>query len=138
MIIAKNSYWDIGALTVPLRKGRHRSTLYHLDLTTGATSRTPDRSFPTVSVISFKPGTVLAVIALTPTKSTSLPTSVPANIGQNKLGHSNVQVMAMVTNIAECGVRFLNTFSACDTCQINILSFPANVINWGVLTFEDR
>ena len=101
MIIAKNSYSDMGAFSVPLRKDSHCSTLHHLDLTTDATSRTPETAFPTISGSSFKPETVLAVHASTATKATSLPTPVPANIGHKRLGHPNGQVMAKVKNIAE-------------------------------------
>ena len=38
MIIATNSYLDVGAFAIPLRKYSHCSSLHHLDLTTGATS----------------------------------------------------------------------------------------------------
>ena len=119
MIIANNSYLDMGAFTVPLRKDSQCSTLHHLDLTTGATSRTPETAFPTISGSSFKPETVLAVHASTATKATSLPTPVPANIWYKRLGNLNEQVMAKVENISDCGVIFSDALSACDTCKIN-------------------
>ena len=49
MIIATQSYLDMGAFAIPLRKDSHCSSLHHLDLTTGATSRTPETAFPTIS-----------------------------------------------------------------------------------------
>ena len=109
MIIASNSCLDMGAFTVPLRKDNHCSTLDHLDLTTGATRRTPETSFPTISDSSFKAETVLVVHASTATKSSSLPTPVPANIWQKRLGHPNGQVMAKLKNIVECWVNFSET-----------------------------
>ena len=48
MVIGKNSYLDMGAFTVPLRKGSHCSSLDHLDLTTDATSRIAETAFPTI------------------------------------------------------------------------------------------
>ena len=48
MIIATNSYLDMGAFAIPLRKGSHCSSLHHLDLTTDATSQTPETAFPTI------------------------------------------------------------------------------------------
>ena len=49
MIIAMNSYLDMGAFAIPLRKDSHCSSLHQLDLATGATSRTPETAFPTIS-----------------------------------------------------------------------------------------
>ena len=63
MIIATNSHLDMNAFAIPLRKDSHCSSLHHLDLTTGATSLTPETAFPTVSGTTFKPETVLAVHA---------------------------------------------------------------------------
>ena len=117
MIIAMNSYLDIGAFAMPLRKDSHCSSLHHLDLTTGATSRTPETAFPTISVKNIKAGTVLAVQASTATEATSPPKTVPANIGHRRLGHPK-QVMVEVRNILECGANFSDTLSACDTCKI--------------------
>ena len=57
MIIAKNSYLDMGAFTVPLRKDSQCFTLHHFDLTTGATSRTPDTASPTIFDSNFEPET---------------------------------------------------------------------------------
>ena len=48
-LIATNSYLDMGDFTVPLRKDSHCSSLHHLDLTTAATSGTPETAFPTIS-----------------------------------------------------------------------------------------
>ena len=106
MIIATNSYLDMVAFTVPLRKDSHCSSLHHLDLTTGATSRTPKIAFLTISGESFKPETVLAVHASTTHKATSLTKIVPTNIWYKRLGHPNGQVMDKVKNIEECGVNF--------------------------------
>ena len=61
MVIAINSYLDMCAFAVPLRIDSHCSSLHHPNLTTGATSRTPETAFPTISGINFIPGTVLAV-----------------------------------------------------------------------------
>ena len=119
MIIAKNSYLDMGAFTLPLRKDSHCSILDNLDLITDTTSRTPETAFPTISRSNFKPETFLAVHAPTATQATSLPAPVPANIWHRRLGRPNGQVMAKVKNIAECGVNFSDTLSACDTCKIN-------------------
>ena len=120
MIIATKSYLDMGAFAIPLRKDSNCSSLYHLDLTTCATSRTHETAFPNISGKNFKPKTVLAVHASTTPKATSLPKTVPANIWHKKrLGHPNGQVMAKVKNIAECGVKFSDTLSACETCKIN-------------------
>ena len=96
MLIANNSYLDMGAFTVPLRKGSNRSILDYLDLTTDATSRTPETDFRTISGSNFKPETVLAVHASTATKATSLSTPVRANIWHKRLGHPNGQMMAKV------------------------------------------
>ena len=106
MIIATNSYLDMGAFAVPLRKHSHCSSLHHLDLTTEATSRTPDTAFPTISGSNFKPETVLAVHVSTTIKATSLTTPVPANIVHWRFVHPNGQVMAKVKSIPECGVIF--------------------------------
>ena len=109
----------MGALTVPLRKDSHCSSLHILDLTTGATRRTPKTAFPTISGESFKPETVLAVHASTTLKATtSLPETIPANIGHRRLlGHPK-QVIAEVKNIPEYGANVSDTLSACDTCKI--------------------
>ena len=61
MIIATKPYLDMGAFAIPLRKDSHCSSLHHLDLTAGATSRTPKTAFPTISSEKIKPETVLAV-----------------------------------------------------------------------------
>ena len=122
MIIATNSYLDMGAFTVPLRKDSHCSSLHHLDLTTGATRRTPETAFPTFSGKNLKPETVLAVHNWSTTKATSLPKTVPAHIWHKRLGHPNGQVMAKVKNIADCWVNISHTLSACDTCKINVSS----------------
>ena len=58
MIIANNSYLDMDAFTVPLRKDSHCSTLDHLDLNTDATSRTP-KIFSDHFRQELKPETVL-------------------------------------------------------------------------------
>ena len=71
MIIATQSYLDMGAFTVPLREDSHCSSLHHLDLTTGATSRYLRQRFPTISGSNFKPETVLAVHASTATEASS-------------------------------------------------------------------
>ena len=63
MIIAKNSFLDMGAFTVPLREDSLCSTLDHVDLTTDDTSRTPDTAFPTIFSSTFKRETVPAVHA---------------------------------------------------------------------------
>ena len=118
VIIATKSYLLMGAFAIPVRKDNHCSSLHHLDLITGATSRTPETAFPTISGKNFKPETVLAVHASTATKATSRPKTVPAKIGHRRLGHSNGQVKK-VKNIPECGVTFLDTLSGCDTCKIN-------------------
>ena len=106
MIISTKSYLDTGAFAIPLRKDGHCSSLYHLDLTTGATRRTPETAFPTISGKCFKPETVFAVHASTTYKATSLPKTVPANTWHKRLGHPNGQVMAKVKNIADCRVIF--------------------------------
>ena len=90
-------------------KDSHCSSLQHLDLTTGATSGTPDSAFPTISGSNFEPETVLAVHASTATEATSLPTPVSASIGHRRLGHPNVQVMTNVKSIPECGISFSDT-----------------------------
>ena len=120
MIIATNSYLDMGAFTVPLRKDSHCSSLHHLDLTTGATRRTPETAFPTISGKNLEPKTVLAVHNWATTKAPSLPKTLPANIWHKRLGHPNGQVMAKVQNVADCGVNLTYTLSACDTCKINV------------------
>ena len=63
IIIATNSYLDMGAFAIPLRKGSHCSSLHHLDLTTGATSRTPETAFPTISgkTLNRKPSSVFTL-----------------------------------------------------------------------------
>ena len=119
MIIATNSYLDMGAFAVPLRKDSHCSSLHHLDPTTKATSRTPETALPTISGSNFKPETALAVHASTTTKYTSLPSPVPANIWHKRLDNPNGQVMDKAKNIAECGVHFSDTLSAYETCKIN-------------------
>ena len=48
MIIATKSYLGMGAFAIPLRKDSHCTPLYHVDLTTRATSRTPETAFPTI------------------------------------------------------------------------------------------
>ena len=63
MIISTTSYVDMDAFTVPLRKNSHCCILHHLDLTTGAISRTPETAFPNISGKNVKPETVLAVHA---------------------------------------------------------------------------
>ena len=50
MIIATNSYLNMGSFIVPLRKDSHWSSLHHLDLTTGATSRPRFRLFPAATL----------------------------------------------------------------------------------------
>ena len=112
MIIATKSYLDMGAFAIPLplRKDSHCSSLHHLDLTTGATSRTPETAFPTISGKNFKPETVLAVHAATATKDTSLPTPVPANIWHKKLGQPNGQVMAKVKKKTRVWGKFFRHF----------------------------
>ena len=55
MIIATKSYPDKGAFAIPLRKSSHCSYLYHLDLTTGVTSRTPETAFSTISGTGNRP-----------------------------------------------------------------------------------
>ncbi|CAN0521311.1 unnamed protein product, partial [Laminaria digitata] len=50
---------------------------------------------------------------------TALSATVGANIWHKRLGHPNGQVMAKVKNIAESGVNFSDSLSACDTCKIN-------------------
>ena len=119
MIIATKSYLGMGAFAIPLRKDSHCTPLYHVDLTTRATSRTPETAFPTISGKTFKPETVLAVHASTTPKATSLPKTVPANIWHERLDHPNGQVMAKVKNIEECGANFSDTLSVCETCKIN-------------------
>ena len=119
MIIANNSYLDMGAFTAPLRKVSHCSTLDHLDLTTHATSRTPDPAFPTISGGNFKPETAPAIHASIATKATSLSISVRVNMWHKRFRHPNGQVMAKVKNVAECGAKCSDTLSACDTCKIN-------------------
>ena len=109
IIIAVNSYLNMGAFAIPLRKDSYCSPLHHLDLTTGATSRIPETAFPTISGQNFEPETVLAVYASTTIKATSLPTTIPVNLWHKRLGHPNVQVMAKVKNIAECGVNLSDT-----------------------------
>ena len=104
MIIAAKSYLDMGAFAIPLHKDSRCSSLHHLDLITGATSRTPATAFPTISGKNFKPETILAVHASTTPKATSLPITVPANIFL--LGHPKGQVNAKMKNIPECGVNF--------------------------------
>ena len=94
MLIANNSYLDMGAFTVPLRKDSYCSTLDHPDLTADAASRTPETPFPTIPGSNLKPETILAVHASTATKVTYLSTPVPANIWHERLGHPNGQVMA--------------------------------------------
>ena len=118
MIIATQSYLDTGAFAIPLRKNSHCPSLYDLDLTTGATSRTPETAFPTISEKNFKPETVLAVHATTTPKATFLPKIVPAYIWHKRLGHPNGQVVSKVKDIAECGVNF-QALSACETYKIN-------------------
>ena len=59
----------MGAFAVPLRKDSHCSSLHYLDLTTGATSRTPETAFPTISGSHFKPETVLDGHASTATEA---------------------------------------------------------------------
>ena len=107
MIIATQSYLDMGAFAIPLRNDSHCSSLHHLDLTTKATSRKPETAFPTISGSNFKPETVLAVHALTTTKAMSLPTPVPAtsSIWHKRLGHPNGQVMAKVKSTRYCFFR---------------------------------
>ena len=120
MIIAANLYLDMGASTVPLHKDCHCSSLHHLNLTTGATSRSPETAFPTISGSNFKPETAVAVISPTATEATSLSTPVPGNVGHRSLSHPNGQVVAKVKNIPECRVKFSDTSPACDTCKINM------------------
>ena len=119
MIIDTKSYLDMGAFAIPLRKDSHYPSLYHIDVTTGTTSRTPETAFPTISAKNVKPETVLAVHASTTPKATFLPETVPANTWHKSLSHPNGQVMAKVKNIAECVVKFSDTLSACETCKIN-------------------
>ena len=119
MIIATQSYLDMGAFAIPSSKDSHCHSLYHLDLTTGATSRTPETAFPTISGKNVKPETVLAVHASTTPKTTTfLPKTIPANSGHTRLlGHPK-QLIAEVKNIPECGAFFSDTLSPCDTCKI--------------------
>ena len=49
MIIATKSYLHMDAFALSLGKNRHCYSLHHLDLTTGATSRTPETAFPIIS-----------------------------------------------------------------------------------------
>ena len=84
MIIATKSYLYMGACAIPLRKGSHCSSLHHLDLTTGGTSRTAEKAFPTISGKTLEPETVLAVHASTNPKATSRPKPVSANIGHRR------------------------------------------------------
>ena len=138
MIIAKNSYLDVGVFTVPLRKDSHCSTLDHLDPTTDAISRTSETAFPTISGSNFKLETILVVHAATGTKATSLSTPVRANIWHKRLGHPNVQATANVKNIVECGNIFQTLYRrairATSTRALNRntlrhrgLTLPANV-----------
>ena len=89
MVIVMKLYLHMGAFAIPLRRDSHCSSLHHLDLTTGATSRTPETAFPTISGKNFKPETVLVVNVSTATKATSLPAPVPANVWHKRLGHPN-------------------------------------------------
>ena len=122
MIIATNSYLEMGAFTVPLRKDSHRSSLHHIDLTTGATSLTPETAFSTIPSSNVKPETVHVVHASfeTATEATSLPSPVQANIEHRRLGHLNGHVMTKVKRIPECGVIFSDPLSACATCKIKM------------------
>ena len=95
-IIATTSYLEMGAFALPLHRDSHCSLLHHLDLTTGATGRTPKTAFPTISGENPKLENVLAVHDSTATEATSLPKTVPANIWHKRLGHPNGQVMAKV------------------------------------------
>ena len=63
----------MGALAIPLRKDSHCSSLHYLDLTTGATSRTLETAFPTISDNFFKQETVLDVHTSTTPNAISLP-----------------------------------------------------------------
>ena len=110
MIVATNSYLEIGAFTVPLRKDSYRSSLHHLDLTTGATSRSPETAFPTISSSNVTPETVHVVHSAFD----------PATEATLLLGHLNWHVMAKVKIIQECSVKFSDTLSACATCKINM------------------
>ena len=89
MIIATNSYLDMGAFTIPLLKDSHFYSLHHLDLSTGDTSGAPETAFPIISDCNLKPETVLAGHASFATGATSTPTSVPSIIGHRRLGHPN-------------------------------------------------
>ena len=73
MIIATKSYLEMGAFAIPLRRDSHCSSLHHLDLTTGDTSRTPEKAFPSISCKNLKSETVLAVQASTATEAASPP-----------------------------------------------------------------
>ena len=151
MIIVMNAYLDMGAFTVPLRNDSYCSSLHHLDLTTGATSRTPETAFPTISGKTFKSETFPAVQASTATEATSPPKTIPANIGHRRLlGHPK-QVMAEGKNIRECGAKYSNTLSACDTCEIinstqqkhrkmlrpNFSSEPTKLVSTDLLGYTD-
>ncbi|CAN0579923.1 unnamed protein product, partial [Laminaria digitata] len=50
---------------------------------------------------------------------TALSATVGANIWHKRLGHPNGKVMAKVKNIAESGVNFSDSLSACDMCKIS-------------------
>ena len=138
MIIATKSYLDMGAFAIPLRKDNRCSSLHHLDLTTGATSRTPETAFSTISGKNSKPETVLAVHAPTSPKAISLPKTVPANTWHKRLGDPNGQVMAKLKNFAGCGVIFQTLYRRVKRAKLtralnrNILkhsglTLPANV-----------
>ena len=86
MTIAKNSYLDMGAFTVPLCKDSHCATLVHLNLTTDETSRTSETPFPAISGSIFKSETVLAVLRLL-LKLLPCLRPVRANIVHKRLRH---------------------------------------------------
>ena len=88
MIIAKNSYLDMGAFIIPLRIVNHCSTLDHLNPTTDVTSRISKTAFLTIPGNNFKPETVLADQASTATKVTSMSSSVISKIWHKRLGTS--------------------------------------------------
>ena len=141
MIIAMKSYLYMGAFAIPLRKNSHCSSLHHLDLIIGATSRTPETAFPTISRNNFNPETVLVVHASTATEATSLPTPVPANISHKRSGNANGQVMAKIKNIPKCGVMFQTLYRRYirsrsirvlnrNTVRHHGLTVPSNASSW--------
>ena len=56
---------------------------------------------------------------MTSIMDTAFVAKAAANIWHKRLGHPNEQVMKRVKSITECGVDFVDTLSACETCKIN-------------------